>query len=226
MNHKVHQITGVVIAQGALIYHDVPALSFHTMGVIFCGYMAAMFPDLDKPGSFYTQHQPFRAFSEGLSRIGVPHRGPTHSLLALIAFYLFFQYVIPLPDVYVWAIVLGFASHIFLDLFNAAGVMLLYPWKFDFKVLPSFMAVSSEDHSLTQTILQAAFTVVFYALLANTLLEILSQAPGVGNWFAYLHKWGMGATKSIWSPIVQAVQASIHGVQVVINYPIKLFGGK
>ncbi|MFD2328844.1 metal-dependent hydrolase [Cohnella sp. GCM10020058] len=217
MNHKVHQIAGVVIGQGALLYHHTPAFSLTTIGVMFCGYAAAMFPDLDKPGSFFTQHQPFRAFSEGMSRIGVPHRGPTHSLPALILVYLLFKFVIELPDVYLWAIVLGYASHIFLDLFNAAGVMLLFPWRFDFKLLPSFMAVSSEDYSVTQLLIFTVLSGVFYAMLANTMLDILSNTPLVGHGIGRLRLWALDKTEPIWRPIVHSVVSLVQGFQRVVK---------
>ncbi|MFC5401778.1 metal-dependent hydrolase [Cohnella soli] len=224
MNHKVHHLAGIVIAQGALLYHHVPAFSFQTIGVMMCGYGAAMFPDLDKPGSYFTQHQPFRAFSEGLSRVGVPHRGPTHSIPALILFYLLFQYVIPLPDVYVWAIILGYASHIFLDLFNAAGVMLLYPWKLDFKLLPSFMAVSSDDHSIGQTLIHAVLSISFYGLLINTMLDVFSHSPIIGEPIGRLHHWLVQHTSTIWKPVVRAVHASVNGTNTVLNFPKHIFG--
>lgn len=213
MNHKVHHITGIVIAQTLLLYEHVPALSFQSAGVILCGYMASMVPDLDKPGSFFTSHQPFRAFSELLSRIGVPHRGPTHSIPMLILVYLFFRFVIPLPDVFVWAIVLGWASHIFLDLFNAAGVMLLFPWRFDFKLLPSFMAVSSDDNSIGQQALYAIGTITFYGLMIHTVLDILTEAPIIGGLSAYLNDGYVDKLKPVWVPAANNIRASVHFVQ-------------
>lgn len=222
MNHKVHSIAGVVIAEGTLLYHGVPAFSFHTLGVMMCGYLAAMAPDLDKPGSFLTVHQPFRAISEGLSRLG-PHRGPAHSIIALILVYMLFRHVIPLPDVYVWAIVLGFASHMFLDLFNAAGVMLLYPWEQDFKLLPSFMSVSSEDHSIGQLLLFSLFSMAFYGILASQMLEILAHTPLIGDEIARLRGWALIKTEFIWLPVVEGVHSTIQMSQTVIQYPAHIF---
>lgn len=218
MNHKVHHIAGVVIGQGALLYFNEPVLSINTILVMVTANIASISPDIDKPNSFITIHQPMKLFSEWLERLGVPHRGPFHSLLFLCLIYVLLKYVFQLPDLYVWSISIAYASHIFLDMFTAKGVMLLYPFRFNFKFLPSFLAVDSDDDSIGQSLTYFALMVCFYALMTNISLALLSEVPFMGSYVAKLHSLLLDMTRFIWHPVVQVVKGFIETVRPLIKF--------
>lgn len=209
MNHKVHHITGVVIGQSTLLYYHEPVLSINTILVMVVANVAAILPDIDKPGSFIAAHQPMRFISDMFQRFGVPHRGPTHSIPFLLILF-FTLKLLNLNDLYVWSITLAYFSHIFLDMFTAKGVMLLYPIKLNFKLLPSFIAVSSEDNSIVQSIFNIVLSVCFYSLMIDICLRLLEEIPWAGGYVEILHSKLLNASSFIWEPIVKFISSLIQ----------------
>lgn len=210
MNHKVHHIAGVVLGEMALLYYHQPVLSWHTPAILVLTSVAALAPDIDKPTSWVATHQPMRFLSETMETIGLPHRGPLHSIPFVVLLYVLLHFVAGLPDMYVWAITLGYASHIFLDMFNSAGVMLLYPWKFNFKFLPSFMAVSSENDSFGQNAIFSILNMVFYILIINMGLSGLSEIHLFHNVASAIQNFLQQKTKFLWEPIQTFVMHIIY----------------
>jgi len=216
MNHKVHHIAGAVIGEMALLYYHQPVVSFHTLGVLALSSLAALAPDIDKPTSVMASHQPFRFLSESMQAIGLPHRGPLHSIPFLVLLYVLLKYVADLPDLYVFSITLAYASHMFLDMFNAAGVMLLYPWKFNFKFLPSFLAVSSDGDSSGQMIIFSVLNTVFYVLIANIVLMTTSHLPIVGEALGMLHHLLQVKTMFLWEPVADFILGFINSAKKIL----------
>lgn len=71
--------------------------------------IGSLLPDIDSGSSRLGRYNPLAAF--------LPHRGPTHSLLALILTYKINQYL-----------GIGVASHILLDMATKEGVKLFWPF--------------------------------------------------------------------------------------------------
>ena len=130
MTYKTHIVGGIVLA-GVIHQH------FFTLSELqfTCYYIGAtvgsLLPDIDHPQSFISQqmrllHYPFQ-------RLG--HRKGTHSLLALaivfeIMYLLFGKNYVGL------GVVLGYLSHLLLDMLNPRGVPLLYPFtKYKYKII-------------------------------------------------------------------------------------------
>lgn len=117
-----------VLAQGDW-WHIIPA------AVVTC-----LMPDIDHPMSFLGQRLPW--ISRPVARI-FGHRGFTHSLLAIIGALALFYLQLPesksMPADTIQGMVVGYLSHIIGDMLTPAGVPLLWPCRWRFR-LPVLMA--------------------------------------------------------------------------------------
>ncbi len=112
-----------VLAQGDW-WHIVPA------AVLTC-----LMPDIDHPKSFLGQRIPW--VSRPVAR-AFGHRGFTHSLLAVFAALTLFYLKVPeswvIPADAIQGMVLGYLSHILADMLTPAGVPLLWPCRWRFRL--------------------------------------------------------------------------------------------
>lgn len=108
--------------------------------VIPATLLTCLLPDIDHPRS--TLGQRFRWLSQPIAR-AFGHRGFTHSLLAVIGGVALLQLQLPqewvLPADVFQGMVLGYLSHIVADMLTPAGVPLLWPcrWRFRLPLLNS-----------------------------------------------------------------------------------------
>src|SRR5476649_1834530 len=107
--------------------------------IIAGGLLTSLLPDIDHPQSVLGQR--LRWLSLPIARI-FGHRGFTHSLLAIIGVIMLFTLqitpgIVPL-DVF-HGMIVGYLSHIIADMLTPAGVPLLWPcrWHFRIPILPS-----------------------------------------------------------------------------------------
>ena len=135
MTGKTHMAGGVCLAlaltEATGIYHTDGSLI--TLGVICASAgFGALMPDIDTKQSKISREHKVTSF---FTRLFFTHRGFTHSLLALgiLGAVLFcvsrfttgIPYVIPA----VIGILIGYGSHLLLDMLNPMGIPLLYPLK-------------------------------------------------------------------------------------------------
>lgn len=103
--------------------------------IITGGLLTCLLPDIDHPKSVLGQR--LKWLSLPIAKI-FGHRGFTHSLLAVITGVLLFtlylpaQITIPLDALHAMAI--GYLSHIVADMLTPAGVPLLWPWRWRFRI--------------------------------------------------------------------------------------------
>ncbi len=115
-----------VLAQGDW-WHIVPS------AILTC-----LLPDIDHPKSFLGQR--LKWISKPIAR-AFGHRGFTHSLLAVFALLATFYLKVPeswfIPADALQGMVLGYLSHILADMLTPAGVPLLWPcrWRFRLPIL-------------------------------------------------------------------------------------------
>lgn len=102
--------------------------------------LTCLLPDIDHPKS--TLGQRLKWIAQPIAR-AFGHRGFTHSLLAVLAGVALFQLKVPKqwiipPDAF-QGLVLGYLSHIVADMLTPAGVPLLWPcrWRFRLPLLNS-----------------------------------------------------------------------------------------
>lgn len=102
--------------------------------------LTCLLPDIDHPKS--TLGQRLKWISQPIAR-AFGHRGFTHSLLAVLAGVALFQLKVPkewvIPADVFQGLVLGYLSHIAADMLTPAGVPLLWPcrWRFRLPLLNS-----------------------------------------------------------------------------------------
>jgi inner membrane protein len=148
MNATTHAVFGVAALTGAsLLIGEAPPLYAYPAAIV-----AAWIPDVDNPrsrlGNGLSRRKSsvlnaitrpvswaLRATSFALSRT-VGHRTLTHSLLGVALFVLLVSPVVALSaDLFV-ALVAGYVSHLIADALNTRGVLLLWPSRWRFRLLP------------------------------------------------------------------------------------------
>jgi inner membrane protein len=132
-----------VLAQGDW-WHIVPS------AVLTC-----LLPDIDHPKSLLGQR--LKWISKPVARM-FGHRGFTHSLLAVFAALTLFYLKVPedwfIPADAIQGMVLGYLSHILADMLTPAGVPLLWPcrWRFRLPIL-----VPQKGNQLERVLCMALF---------------------------------------------------------------------
>ena len=96
-------------------------LYFGFGGWIFflCVLFGSLLPDVDTQTSSFGKWVVFRPLQAGLA-----HRGMTHSLFFLFVVATGFLYFLPIG---LWGFVLGYCSHLFLDIMTLKGIPLFWP---------------------------------------------------------------------------------------------------
>lgn len=121
MTYKTHIIGGTALAvlvhKYGLNMPELEMIGYYTGAMI-----GSLLPDLDHPNSWISRntfilYYPFH-------KLG--HRKATHSLLAVILLLIVLSLFFGINNI-VLGIVLGYLSHLILDMFNPLGVPLLYP---------------------------------------------------------------------------------------------------
>lgn len=124
MTHKTHAMAGLCVGLYFASTGQYDALS--VIGLSSIGIVGGLFPDIDLPSSQIgqTAKTPSR-----LAFAFTGHRGLFHAPVVYIIAFLLLSYFMPTYQVIWETFFAGCASHIVLDLFNKAGMPLLYPWK-------------------------------------------------------------------------------------------------
>ena len=99
--------------------------------------LGSLLPDLDTKKSYISKKWPY--LSKFISK-RCKHRGFTHSLLFLVLLDIFLKFIVSIGEnniiliCFAYGILLGYLSHIVLDLFTYEGVDLLFPLGFNIKL--------------------------------------------------------------------------------------------
>lgn len=135
---RTHKIAGActVLIASTWILKDVaagPATYLAIGSAVAGGAIGSLIPDIDHPNS--TVGQKFRFLSRTVNNL-FGHRGITHAPITLLimSYLLFFASTyIPLEYkgyglAFILGIIMGYASHLFLDSLTVSGIPLLYPF--------------------------------------------------------------------------------------------------
>jgi len=177
MNFKTHHVAGLVATEATLLQFGQAPLSLVTPIALIGGYFISILSDIDKPTSVIGQK--LWIVSRSSSLLHIRHRTLTHSLLFTFLLWLFLK-ALPIPEVLVWSLIMAFCSHWFIDMFNEHGVELLWPLPIRFKILPGFLAISSDD-SIGQLIFRWGLILVQLILLLALLHPIILKTPIIGS---------------------------------------------
>jgi inner membrane protein len=154
----------------ALVETHAPLVWWTPFVVIAAGFIGPV-ADIDEPESWVARRVPI--LGQIIGRV-IRHRTVTHSILFVALFWLFVCKIVyvPLPFHLPWgtfalALVIGYASHPFIDLFNPQGVQLFWPLPFWIKLLPDFLAVPVESpmEDIVRLILKILFAVVGFSFV-------------------------------------------------------------
>jgi inner membrane protein len=135
---KTHGVAALLATEIVILHAGVPILSWEAFTAMLIGCFAGPLADVDKPGSVMAKL--FFPVSFLLRFLGVKHRTVTHSLLGMAVVFIL---AIPLPSLYFWSFVIGYATHPAIDLLNEQGVRLFWPLNLKVKLLPRIMAVET-----------------------------------------------------------------------------------
>lgn len=134
-----------------------------TLLVALAGGLAALLTDIDSPESFLGSRIPV---VPSAVRMTVGHRGPLHSLAAAGVLYALVRWSLPriftswLPGMHLW-VFFGYASHLILDMFNPAGVPLLWPVPGRL-ALPLFQTGGFLERLIVFPVLTGSFLLLLY----------------------------------------------------------------
>ena len=110
-------VAGILVAEA--VHGLTPVLAVGVSGV------AALLPDIDHPNSMISNALPL--IGKVISKV-LPHRGPTHSILAVAALALLAHWIVPrLALSWILVGVCGYASHLVLDAATEHGILPLWP---------------------------------------------------------------------------------------------------
>lgn len=137
--HLIFALASAILAKKMAL---TPALAYGDWWhIIAGGLLTCLLPDIDHPKSVLGQRLTW--VSKPIARL-CGHRGFTHSLLPIIVGILLFilglfpEKAIPLDVLH--AMIIGYLSHIVADMLTPAGVPLLWPsrWRFRVPILRSY----------------------------------------------------------------------------------------
>lgn len=122
MTGKTHASCGLLI--GMYVAKDY-GVSIESVGIISVALLGSLIPDICHTKSTIGRKLPVISH---LINFIFGHRTFTHSLLFMLIFLIAFK-VIGVPGIYTGTMILGIASHIFLDFMTTTGVSIFYPIK-------------------------------------------------------------------------------------------------
>jgi len=137
MMFRTHEIGGIVACTAAMPLlikvGIVPEPDVFVYGLFFAGgAMGAMFPDIDSPTSKIRRgiRKVFTGDPSTEKRVINHRREPHMPLIWAIIFALcLFIFSNPFAETFIWGMMIGVFSHLFLDMLNPAGIPLFGPIK-------------------------------------------------------------------------------------------------
>ena len=188
MNYHTHSSFGLLftlITVKIIISFDLLDISYLLHGSLFNGtiikfYLAAvigaLLPDLDhaqsKMGSL------FWFISKPLKFFGIKHRGLTHSLLGILLFSLLSKQLINhnwIGEITWWGLVIGYISHIIVDMMNVHGLPLLFPNDKKFKLHSNITTNSGQEHFFFLLITALSIIIILQERNYINLSEIINM---------------------------------------------------
>lgn len=178
MTGRTHDLAAFTALNLAIIYLSMPQMSLATaiiaFGMCFIGGLA---PDLDKPTSGFWDKIPAGSF---FGRILQPflgkHRHFSHSVLGFCLFSwllktlltLISQIILVDMNIVWWGFVIGYLSHIIMDLLTIEGVPLLLPINYHFGFPPfKFLRIKTGKLMEKLLVFPGLITINIYLIYIN-----------------------------------------------------------
>lgn len=188
MNYHTHSSFGLLftlLLLKIIVSFELVDASYLLNGSLFNGtiskfYLAAvigaLLPDLDHDQSKMGRLLWF--ISKPLKFFGIKHRGLTHSLLGILLFALVSKQLITynwIGEITWWGLVIGYISHIVVDMMNVHGLPLLFPNDKRFKLHSNITTNSWQEHFFFLLVTALAIIIMLQERSYINLSEIINM---------------------------------------------------
>lgn len=183
MTGRTHDLAAFTALSYVLVTYDMPQMSVATAIVAFTANMiGALAPDIDQPtADLYRRVRGGTLISKLVSPLFGGHRFISHSILGVFIFGYLARFVLTLTgsvlivdaDIVWWAFMIGYISHLCIDMLTKEGVPWLFPIPFRFGIPPlrAFRVKTGEmvEKSLIFPGLAIATIYLYYSHTENVL---------------------------------------------------------
>jgi inner membrane protein len=146
MTGRTHDLAAFTALNLVVATQTIPQMSLATaITALGAGFIGALAPDIDQPTADLWNRLPAGSV---IGRIFTPflggHRIISHSILGTIAFAFLIKYLLGLigtillvdTGIVWWSFMIGFVSHLIMDMFTRDGIPLFFPLPFDIGIPP------------------------------------------------------------------------------------------
>lgn len=143
---RTHDVGAVALLLTTTVWLKLGTVPTATIiACLIANQIGALLPDIDQASNQLWELMPAdRIFSKFLNKLFGSHRTLSHSILGLVIIYkisewLIFKLINPSfvnSGLVFWALMIGYVSHLFLDLLTEEGLPLLFPIKWKFGIPP------------------------------------------------------------------------------------------
>jgi len=156
MISRTHDVGAVALLLTTVVWLELGQLP--TATIVTClitNQIGALLPDIDQASNQLWDLLPADKFlSKILNKLFGSHRTLSHSFLGIFLIYSIGLWLLPKlfnptfinPTMVFWALMIGYISHLFLDMLTEDGIPLLFPikWKFGFPPIKSLRIKSGK----------------------------------------------------------------------------------
>lgn len=144
MISRTHDVGAVALLLTTAVWLELGQLSTTTIiACLIANQVGALLPDIDQASNQLWDLLPADKFlGRFLNKLFGSHRTLSHSILGVFIVYQVNLWLLPKlfnkefinPIIVFWALIIGYLSHLFLDMLTEDGIPLLFPikWKFGF----------------------------------------------------------------------------------------------
>lgn len=143
---RTHDVGAVALLLTATVWLELGHLTSATIiACLIANQIGALLPDVDQASNQLWSMLPADKFlGKFLNKLFGTHRTLSHSIIGIFLIYKIGLWLLPKlfnqkfinPMMVFWALMIGYISHLFLDLFTEEGIPLLFPIKWKFGLPP------------------------------------------------------------------------------------------
>ena len=183
MTGRTHDLAAFTALSYIVATQPMPKISLATALVALCAnFIGGLAPDIDQPTADLWNRIPAGSI---IGRILCPvlggHRLMSHSFVGIAFFGIILHYVLKVASTVLlvdmnivwWAFMIGFVSHLLMDMLTRDGVPWLFPLPFSFGIPPfRFMRIRTDsvfEHSVVFPLLLIATGYIYYINYSHVL---------------------------------------------------------
>lgn len=189
MTGRTHDLAAFTVLGIVALSHPLPHMTLAT-GLVAIGanLVGGIAPDIDQPTAPFWRNLPVgRYFGKVFHMLAGGHRFLSHSLLGIAIFGFGWHFILQVltpsfphlnMDVIWWAFMIGFVSHLVMDMFTKEGVPWLLPIPVKFGIPPIKLFRITTGHVVEKFVVFPGlllFNGVFYYMNYTALLHMLHE---------------------------------------------------